>query len=273
VKNIIVPIDFSDASLNASEYALDMAVEINASITLFHTYNLPIYYGDVPIVATDNEKIITLKSMLENLKNKLFNSAIKGIIIDTKFMTGDFLDELQKHCQDTSPDCIVMGCQGKSSFENIFFGSNAIAAMKQLHFTTLLIPYDASFANIKRLGLAFDFKTNIEAKAIHNIRTFATNFLADIFVCNIGDQIDDNLTDTANIETLNIQLKNFSVSKYIIVEQGIENGLKSFITECKLDVLVIFPKQDNFWENIWHININKKMVLHSSIPILALHAN
>ena len=42
MKTIIVQTDFSPVSLNAVNFAADMAVAIDASILLFHVYNIPV---------------------------------------------------------------------------------------------------------------------------------------------------------------------------------------------------------------------------------------
>ena len=49
MKTIIVPTDFSRISLNAANYAAEMASSINADLSLFHVCLLPITtYGEVP---------------------------------------------------------------------------------------------------------------------------------------------------------------------------------------------------------------------------------
>jgi nucleotide-binding universal stress UspA family protein len=271
MKHILVPVDFSDAANNAANYALEMAMEINVSITLIHIYNIPIYYGDVPILATDNDKILLLKSMLADLKKNLLQKAKVNIIIDTKFVVGDFLDELKMNCDEYNPYCVVMGCQGKTAFENIFFGSNAINAIKHIYFPLLLIPYDASFALINHIGIACDFEKDVDAKNIKSIIEFATDFDSEIYICNIGQQNQYNLDLIGGVAKLTQQLSAFKTTKYFIADTDVEDGLENFIKECKLDALIIFPKQYNFLENIWHSSVSKKMVLHSSVPILSMH--
>ena len=49
MKTIIVPVDFSPASLNAVNYAMELANTIEGSITLVYVYQFPASVGEVPV--------------------------------------------------------------------------------------------------------------------------------------------------------------------------------------------------------------------------------
>ena len=44
MKTILVATDFSSVALNATNYAADMALAINADILLLHVYQIPVSY-------------------------------------------------------------------------------------------------------------------------------------------------------------------------------------------------------------------------------------
>ena len=57
MKTIIVPTDFSPAAENAMKFAADMAVNINASVLLFHVYEIPVSMTDVPVVMVSADEL------------------------------------------------------------------------------------------------------------------------------------------------------------------------------------------------------------------------
>jgi len=57
MKTIIVATDFSSAALNASHYATDMALSINANILLVNIVQTPVTYSDLPVIANMEEFI------------------------------------------------------------------------------------------------------------------------------------------------------------------------------------------------------------------------
>jgi nucleotide-binding universal stress UspA family protein len=48
MRTIIAPTDFSAVSLNAVNYAADLAVAINAELILLHVVQIPITVSEIP---------------------------------------------------------------------------------------------------------------------------------------------------------------------------------------------------------------------------------
>ena len=57
MKTIIVPTDFSPIATNAMNFAADMAANIDASVMLFHVYQVPVSMSDVPVVMVSAEEL------------------------------------------------------------------------------------------------------------------------------------------------------------------------------------------------------------------------
>jgi nucleotide-binding universal stress UspA family protein len=270
MKTILLAVDFSDASLNASNYALEMAIELKANITLLHIYQIQIYFGDVPILVSEAELATTLKQQLISLKEKLCAKSDASLVIHTEFLEGDFIDKLNEQCNATKPDLVIIGCQGKTVFENALFGSNAIKALKNLHWPIIAVPIDASYNSILNIGLACDLKESLDEKIIVEIKKWVHNFNAKLYVGNIGNQQEYDAGKIYNISDLENQFAECRFTKHFISDDNVLEGLIHFQKECRLDLLVVFPKQYNFFEKIWHFSDTKKLVLNSAVPILAL---
>ena len=73
MKKIIIPTDFSPAALNATHYAMDMALAINGSLHLLHIYQLPISVTDAPLV------LISVDELKENAEKKLISHKSKSL--------------------------------------------------------------------------------------------------------------------------------------------------------------------------------------------------
>lgn len=181
------------------------------------------------------------------------------------------MQELEAQCKITYPYCVVIGCQGKSSFENILFGSNAVRAMKHLHYPIIAVPIDATYSGIENIGFACDFKQKLDNDTVFAIKNFVSNFITHLYVCNIGAEDSFNTELIVGIEVLEFQLKGIKLNNYFITCNNIEKGLANFTRDCKLDILIMFPKYYTFIEKIMHISETKKMVLNSAVPIMALH--
>jgi len=57
MRTIIAPTDFSPVSINAVNYAADMACMLRANLTLFHVYPIPQPVSEVPVTEYNIEQI------------------------------------------------------------------------------------------------------------------------------------------------------------------------------------------------------------------------
>ena len=94
MKTIIVPTDFSETAANALNYAIEMAKEINASITLLHAYIVPVSITpDTPIVVVAEEDLRrSTEAHLRKLKTEAEAKATGAIQIHTELKLGDVVD-------------------------------------------------------------------------------------------------------------------------------------------------------------------------------------
>jgi len=72
MKTIIAATDFSPISLNAANYAADMARMTDAQLILFHVYAVPMTMSDIPVANYDVEQLESdATRFIERLKEKL----------------------------------------------------------------------------------------------------------------------------------------------------------------------------------------------------------
>lgn len=67
IQHILVPTNFLDYAVNAAEYAVQLAAQYNARVTLFHTYHIPVIDPLVP-----SEYLMELASSAEKTQQIVF---------------------------------------------------------------------------------------------------------------------------------------------------------------------------------------------------------
>ena len=73
MKIIVAPTDFSTISLNAVNYATDMACILGANLALVHVCPIPVSLSDVPVPPYPFEELISdAERKMEELKNTSF---------------------------------------------------------------------------------------------------------------------------------------------------------------------------------------------------------
>lgn len=126
LKNILVPIDFSDYSKNALKYAVQFAKQFSSKLLLVYVVEPMIYpadfsMGQVAIPSND----IDLHARAEEELKKLANEINEGIVIDTIIKTGKPFVEIIDTASEKDIDLIIIATHGHTGVEHLLFGSTA----------------------------------------------------------------------------------------------------------------------------------------------------
>jgi len=101
MKLLIVPTDFSAVSDNATKYALDMALALNAKIMLVNMYQIPISFSEVPLVTISLDQIKKISDEnLTELRNNLTRISSHKIHIYVQSILGEEVKKLKKYVID-----------------------------------------------------------------------------------------------------------------------------------------------------------------------------
>jgi nucleotide-binding universal stress UspA family protein len=276
MKTIIVPTDFSPISLNAANYAAEMARSINADLSLFHICLLPITtYGDVPYpIENMDSSLSSAEEKIFEVKMDLAKKTGGKVKIDTDVrVAATVTGELANYCKEKKPYAVVMGTQGTSAVERIFFGSNTINAMKHLAWPVIVVPPEAKFTTIKKIGLACDLKNVDETVPFSQIKSLVNQFNAELYILHINAEGDKGFTTEKTIESRSLQdMLDYLHPVYRFLDyDDIENGLEEFAETNQLDLLITIPKRHNIIDKIFHKSHSKKLVMHTHVPVIAIH--
>jgi nucleotide-binding universal stress UspA family protein len=126
IQNILVPVDFSDASERAVNYGLSMALEFKARLILAH-----ITHFDSS--AYEKAKSDLMELIPQDCRDPLtFEIIVKG---------GDVRSELMGIVQDKEIDLVIMGTRGRSYFERMLLGSVTDRMLRKLHVPILTVSH------------------------------------------------------------------------------------------------------------------------------------
>ncbi len=125
IKRILVPTDFSDSSEQALEVAIDLATRYQASLTLFHAVELPLYgypgmtVGPIDVLTPVQEAAQRqLDATLAALRKRL--PSVQAVL-----RIGVPWSETLDCAREVRADLIVMGTHGRRGFERALLGSVA----------------------------------------------------------------------------------------------------------------------------------------------------
>lgn len=264
MNTIIAPTDFSDISLNAVNYAADMAVDLNAELIVTHVTDFSLIASDVPVTSTINLDEAWSEEELENLRDKLMERTKNKIHIRLENLRGTVLHELDNFFEAEKPFAIVMATHGPSAFERMFLQSVTLHTTKHIKYPVMIIPSNATYNGIKNIGLACDLET-VYHEPLVNIRNFVSAFHASLHVLHVRKTAACELF--GEMMLTRHYLKEFNPKLHFIEsDDSVDKSIFSFAKENCIDLLIVFQKKHTMREK----SELKNFVLHPQLPLMTL---
>ncbi len=274
MKTLIVPTDFSPAAANAMKFAVDMATNINASVMLFHVYQVPVSMSDVPIVMVSAEELRrSSETKLQELKYDLKHTNGGKIKIYTEARMGDVSDELEDVCKHIQPFAVIMGTNGASSVERILFGSTTLTAIRHLTCPVIVVPPGKEYGNgIRKIGFACDFEKVIESTPVKFLKTIVKEFGAELHVLNVDHENKHFKPETPEESILlHTLLEDLNPRYHFIDNADIEDGINDFVDNNNIDLLITIPKKHRLLDSLFKNSSTKQLVAQSHVPVMCVH--
>lgn len=125
-KTILVPVDFTDTSERALDYAVDLAKQLGASVVVMHAYELPVYgFPDGAFVATVEMATRIMNGAQAGLQAEVDKHKAAGVEIKTVLRQGIAVDEVHSVADEVNADLIVVGTHGRRGLARALLGSVA----------------------------------------------------------------------------------------------------------------------------------------------------
>jgi len=138
-KRILCPIDFSDVSTNALNYAMSVAQEADAHLTVLHvmTYEMELTPDmSESLLAYSHLNKEEFRQACEDNSRELLKAAVPDTVrayctVETLLATGTPYREILRVAAEQRSDLIVMGAQGRGAVDLMFFGSTTQHVVRQ----------------------------------------------------------------------------------------------------------------------------------------------
>ena len=257
---VIVPVDFSDTSLNAARYAAKFLVgHYGSTIILYHSY------------ADETEALKTTED-LEELKEELMSSHPVKIEI-LAHHEEDFVGGLEKAARHRKADLVIMGITGKSALSQVLFGSNTLKMAETKACPVLIIPENASFTQMKNVMLTSDFKDTLNSTPSGPIKDFLNVYKPKLHVVNVDEEHYISLTDEYENEKQEMKklLAEFNPEFYFIGLFNLGEAINLFANDLHIDLIIAVQKNHSFMERLIKTSRTKQLTFQSKLPILVIH--
>ncbi len=145
IRKILVPIDFSDYSKGALQYAVSLAQQFKAELLLVYVVEPTIYpadfsFGQVVLPNIEKELRERGRTELDELVQKHIGSTLTA---KARVCTGKPFLEIVKTAQEQNIDLIVMATHGHTGMEHLIFGGTAEKVIRKAPCPVLMLRPEA----------------------------------------------------------------------------------------------------------------------------------
>lgn len=130
LKQILIPIDFSDYSDQALRWGVSLAQKYGAQLLLLHV--IPEVLEEVSARESAGEQlVIDLTAEVEAHLHEIARQGLKeGVAVDVRVADGEPADAILRMARQEKVDLIVMGTHGRTGLSHLLLGSTAEAVVR-----------------------------------------------------------------------------------------------------------------------------------------------
>jgi nucleotide-binding universal stress UspA family protein len=274
MKTILVPTDFSGISVNALDYAAQLAKRTKAKLVLFHTFYVPNLTTEVPAfmpITGDIEE--GLMETLGEHKRRLQRDHGPDLEIEFNVRSGFAVEEIRLYAGEIGADLIVIGMQGAGYFSEKLVGSTTTSLVGKVECPILAIDTNVTFSDIRQIVLACDYSETQELRnTLAPLKELAALFNAHIDILHVvpgSRDIPDPGTAPGAIQLNNV-LEDVDHTFHSVRHDDIVEGINLFVSDKQIDLIAMIPHKHSLFEQLFRESNTKKMLFHTHIPVMTL---
>ncbi|SEL60391.1 universal stress protein [Parapedobacter koreensis] len=270
MKTFLIPVDFSDVSYTAAQYAVDMATYLHASKLIFY-HSFAHRPSDGYDEHTEYKQATHrhLEKMVRKLHIPSFFSPDQFVFVadDSPVKVG-----VEAIVADHAVSLIVMGIAGLSDIENTLIGRNTMDVAKSGAAPLLIVPRNHGFKPIRKVVYATDLKDVGHITPAASIIRLAGQLGAETHVVHVDPatqgQTPEKILGKQEVlrmlEPLNPEFEVISELK------DKASGIFDYVKKHHIDLILMASKNYGFFEKLFHSSVSKKLLNIADVPVVLL---
>jgi nucleotide-binding universal stress UspA family protein len=278
MKKILLPTDFSDASLNAIAYAVQLFKNEDCTFYVLNTYApVALYtataYGSDPGLNMDIGEIF--KKTSEKKVQQVIDTTSAAHKDDLHHYKGissfNMLNvEVDELIDDLDLDLVVMGTNGASGLKEVFIGSQTMQVIKDARVPVIGVPAGYAFKQPTDILFSNDYKTGTFKEGLSLLEQLCEKYTSSLVFLEAYD--DGKLTEKQVENKTTIDNHFHKYAQHIQSLKGMEtiDAMQAFQSKHPIDLLVLVHNKTNFFENLLFTPVVQKIAHHAAVPFLIL---
>jgi nucleotide-binding universal stress UspA family protein len=276
MRKILIPTDFSETSMNAIEYALELFKYETCEFIVMHAFADEVYENTIEM---DREFFEEFK---EKYRNSVESQLQKEVVVMIKRTAnpkhtynfearfGSLVDETNDIIERDNIDIVVMGTKGKTQNKEITFGSQTLQVIKYVQCPVLAIPVGYHGFPPENILFPTDYMIPFKRRDLNLLSTMAKSFASKIQMLFISEFKKLSHRQEDNRLFLDHCFRDNKKEYLQVKEKDLAQGINKELNDKKYDMLVMVNHRHSYLENILYHSTIEKIGVDIKIPFLVL---
>ncbi|WP_053991508.1 universal stress protein [Mangrovimonas sp. TPBH4] len=273
MKNILLPTDFSENSLNSIRYALKFYEGEACEFYLLHIIVLKngmSNLSDTELSKIQEETLAKLEQLQQTLEQELpeGHHFKFHILTDYNF----FVESIRSQVKKLKIDVIVIGTKGANEFKNAGIGTHTHEIITKVKCNALVVPEHAKFKDCKEIVFPTDFSMIYHDDTLKSIEAILKRFDTNFRVLHVCKKDSELFPDQVKNKTyLEAFLRYFHHSFNFFNDKKLEAAIQCFVEDQGVDLIALVAKNLNYMQRLLFQPSVKKLTYLTNIPFLVFH--
>lgn len=276
MKNILLPTDFSENSINAIDYAVKLFANSEMSFFVLNVQKISDYTTSELMTSPSSDSVYNgvlddNKLKVEKLVEKLQAENSSEKFTFKSLLDYDiFTDAIRQAVKLYEIDLIIMGTNGATGAKEVIFGSNTIKVIRNINCPIIVVPEKYSFRKIKRVLFSIQSQMKTCYSGLKPLKRILSIYEPDLDVVEIIEDVNESKDDENDLSIKDI-LNEFDFKKIEIKKVPFTYAIGTFQKLRPLELHALFIEKESFIDRMIFGSKTSNITYNSKIPLLVMH--
>jgi len=265
---ILCTTDFSDASINAIDWAFDLLKsQGNGEMEIIHCVN-SLRRSDMFLSIDDILEETAIKD-IKRLEKKYID-LYDNIAVKTSVFKSNPMDFICPYAKKRNVDLIVTGTTGLTNLKDMTIGSLTEYIAEHSEIPVLTIPPNSKYSNIKNAVVGIGHKELKSISVIQKITNFLNGHKPKVYLTQV-------LKKESHVASIDIRIEEYfeglSFEYCTVQEDGsVTESINQFCENVNADLLCLIHEKKNWFQTLFKKSVTKEELFSIPAPLFIVSA-
>lgn len=271
MKNILVPVDFSNCSKQAASAAYLLAKRFGAKLHLLTCLDLPQNWqeqdGAERRLSPGVQETLRLgNTRLDELKRWYADADVVTAIADSSLVRN-----ITSYVKEKKIDLIVIGSHGASGKNEYFIGSNTQKVVRSVHCPVLIVKNPLEKVDFQKIVYASNFQQE-DLPVFGHFKNFVKHFVPEIHLVAVHTSLFDPPYPIVKeaMKPFEEACQPLRCHSHVYKDLSIDEGVRAFSKEIGADLIALSNHERHPLKRMLIGSNVELLVNHAELPVLTI---